>query len=376
MLNELGKLNFSNLSQYQNNIVSDITKTIEYYSISDTRKALPIRYLKMQTSDNTDDETSVMQKTYNSTFYAYHLTPVLENQMANPTLQDDDTKQGITSNTEGEMVIMSISQPLANDMFNFYIDKHQGMAKMETEIFKITDVQFLRTSAGLNLYRCTYETAQVQESSIYIPKSFFWYNEFRKYFSMQFMPNMQDIASGKHLKTLMNYYRPEWSIVYDFALTPEVNLKLNKVLLFIKYYEPSNSTGIPLILLNGFDPSKVKEPYTPQSNVPGEDFIGFVREDVWYPNPNYVVDPTVPWAWENDKTPNELAKTIWDLMNCYKPFIFYKDIDRSQEADINVSLYQDVEINHFAATLKELNNNSVNEMGTIFPGYVAPKENV
>lgn len=372
MLDATGHLNFSNLSEYQKNIIQDITQTIEYYAISDTRKALPIRYLKLQNSDNTDDETSVMQKTYNSTFYAYHLTPVLENQMINPIVQDDDTKQGITSSSQGEMVIMAISQPLPNDMFNFYVDKHQGLEKMEIEIFKITDVQFLRTSAGLNLYRCSYETAQVEDSKLYVPKSFFWYNEFRKFYSIKYITNMQTIASGTLLNIINKWYRPEWSIVYDFALTQDVNLRLNKILLFIKYFEPSNSTRLPLILLNGYDPSKIKEPFVSAGTLPSEEVIGFSREDVWYSNPNYIPDPNIAWSWELDKTPNELAKAVWDLMNLYKPFIFYKDLDRTNEEDTNISLYQDVKINHFADKIKEVNNSSVQEMGGIFTGYKEP----
>ena len=373
MLNELGKISFHGLNDYQNVIIKDITQTIEYYAISDTRKALPIRYLKLQNSDNTDDETSVLQKAFNSTFYAYHLTPVLENQMINPTLQDDETKQGITSNSMGEMVMLAISQPLPNDLFNFYVEKHQGLKDMETEVFKITDVQFLRTSAGLNLYRCQYETAQIEESKLYIPKAFFWYNEFRRFYSISYISNMQQIASGNLLKIIKQYYRPEWSIIYDFALTQEVNLKLNKILLFIKYYEPSNSTLIPLVLLNGFRPDKIKEPFVPENSVIDEESIGFAREDVWYPNSNYVYDASVSWAWENDKLPNELAKAVWDLMNLYKPFIFYKEFDRSQETNVNTNIYHDVEIDHFNKILKSKNINSIDQLSTVFSGYIDPE---
>ena len=367
MLTNLGKISFSNLSEYQNTIINDITQSIEYYAIGDMRKALPIRYLKLQQSDNTDDETSVMQKLYNSTFYAYHLTPVLENQMITPVLQDDETKQGITSFSQGEMVMLAISKPIPGDLFNFYIKNHQGLKDSEPEIFKITDVQFMRTQANLNLYRIQYETAPITESKLLIPKAFFWYNDFRRFYSIKFMGNMQNINSQILLKTINKYYRPEWSIVYDFALTQEVNLKLNKVLLFIKYKEPSNSTNIPLILLNGFDPSKIVEPYIISTT--DENYIGFQREDVWYPNPDFIFDPNVTWDWTNDKLPNELAKAVWDLMENYKPFIFYKELDRSQETDVNLSLYQDVEINHFADKLKTQNNNSVVDLENIYKGY-------
>lgn len=371
MTNDLGKIGFTNLSDYQNNLITDITQTIEYYALSDVRKALPIRYLKMQSSDNMDDETSVMQKQYNATFYAYHLTPVLENQMISPTLQDDETKQGITSNSMGEMVIIAISRPTPGDLFNFYIKNHQGVSDMQTEVFKVTDVQFLRTSADLNLYRIAYETAPIEENKLYIPKSFFWYNDFRKFFSIKYITNMQNINKRHIVVTILKWYRPEWSIVYDYAMTPEVNAKLNKVLLFIKTNEPSNATDLPLILLNGFDPSKIKDPNVVSSS--NEEFIGFTREDVWYPNPNYLPDPTKVWEWTDDKTPNELAKAIWDLLELYKPFIFYKDLDRDQEDDINVNLYHDVEINHFAKKLKETNQLSVNRLGESFIGY---KENL
>ena len=370
MLNETGKINFSNLPDYQNTIITDITQTIEYYALGDMRKALPIRYLKLQQSDNTDDETSVMQKLYNSTFYAYHLTPVLENQMISPSLLDDETKQGITSFSQGEMTLMAISKPIPGDLFNFYLKNHQGLKDMQMEIFKVTDVQFLRTQANLNLYKIQYETAPIEESKLLIPKSFFWYNDFRRYYSTKYMGSMQIINSQSLIKILQKWYRPEWSIVYDFALTQEVNLKLNKVLLFIKYNEPSNSTGIPLILLNGFDPSKINEPYIISSS--DENYIGFQKEDVWYINPDYIPDPTKEWTWYDDKTPNELAKAVWDLMENYKPFIFYKELDRSQESDVNLSLYQDVEINHFAQTLKTKNNDSVNDMMTVYDNY---KEN-
>ena len=62
MTKDLCKIGFTKISDYQNNLITDITQTIEYYALSDVRKALPIRYLKMQSSDNMDDETSVMQK--------------------------------------------------------------------------------------------------------------------------------------------------------------------------------------------------------------------------------------------------------------------------------------------------------------------------
>ncbi len=363
-LNDLGQVGFGNLTDYQSGIIKDITQTIEYYALGDTRKALPIRYLKQQTSDNMDEETSIRQKIFNNTFYAYHLTPVLETQMISPTVQDDETKQGITSSAMGELVIMAISKPLPGDLFNWYIGNHQGLKNSEVEMFKITDVNFLRTSAGLNLYRVSFETALVEESKLYIEKAFFYYNEFRKFYSVKYVNFAKEITSKKHIKILKKYYKPEWSIVYDFNLTPEVNLKLNKILLYIKFHEPSNSTSIPLILLNGFDPSKIKEPYTQEP-----DGINFVREDVWYTNPVYVDDPTKEWNWTNDKIPNELALAVWELMALYKPFVFYAIMDRSQEDDTNLNVYNDVDVNNFATKLKIEDNQKLLDLGKNFTPY-------
>ena len=371
-INNLGKIGFGNLTDYQTTIINDITQTIEYYAVGDTRKALPIRYLKQQLSDNMDEETSLRQKIYNTTFYAYHLTPVLETQMISPTVQDDETKQGITSSAAGELVIMSISKPLPGDLFNWYIGNHQGLKDSQVEMFRITDVNFLRTSANLNLYRITFETALVEESKLYIEKSFFYYNEFRKFYSIQFVNYAKEITSKKHIITLKKYYKPEWSIVYDYRLTKEVNAKLNKILLFIKFHEPSNSSEIPLILLNGFDPSKIREPYTQEP-----DGINFVREDVWYPNLAYHEDLTIEWNWTNDKLPNELALAVWELMALYKPFIFYKDMDRSQEDDTNLNIYNDVDINKFATKLKINDNDKLQELSRTFnPYYLSSEENL
>lgn len=367
-LNALGKIGFGNLTDYQTNIINDITQTIEYYALSDTRKALPIRYLKQQDSDNTDDETSLRQKIYNTTFYAYHLTPVLENQMISPTLQDDETKQGLTSSAMGEMVIMSISKPLPGDLFNWYIGNHQGFKELEVEMFRVLDVNFLRTSANLNLYRITFETALVEEHKLFIQKSFFFFNEFRRFYSIKYINFAKIITSRSHLNILNKYYKPEWSIVYDYSLTPETNLKLNKVLLFIKSNEPSNSTELPLILLNGFDPSTIKEPYT--NSIDG---LNFNREDVWYPNPFYIPDPLKEWNWVNDKTPNELALCVWELMNLYKPFIFYNEMDRSSEEDQNLNIYHDVDVNSYSTKLKIKDQQKLNELSLVFKGYEKPE---
>ena len=43
----------------------------------------------------------------------------------------------------------------------------------EKELFKILDVNFLRTALGLNLYRITYETANLKIDAPYIEKTFF-----------------------------------------------------------------------------------------------------------------------------------------------------------------------------------------------------------
>lgn len=334
MLNASGTLGFSNLNDYQKVIVEDVSDTVTYYALGDERKALSIRYLKQQESDNSDRETGVMHKQLNSTFYAYHFTPVLENQPSSPLLQFDDTKQGLNSTTSGEITILSLSRPTNGDLFNFYVTPHQDFAET-TEIFKITDITFLRTSAGLNLFRLSYETAQIKEELLYIKKSFFYYNDFKKFYPIKYITYLSELNKKAYMPIIKKYYRPEWCIVYDANLSIETNVKLNKVLLFLKNVDPTNSTQLPIILIRDFYPENLIDPAYPVTN----GGLDFVKEDVWYTNPNYIPDPNVEWNWLNDKTPNELALEVWRVWQLYRPFYYNLEAGTEVSNDTNPDLF-------------------------------------
>lgn len=334
ILNSSGLLAFSSLNDYQKVLVEDVSDTVTYYALGDERKALSIRYLKQQESNNSDRETGVMHKQLNSTFYAYHFTPVLENQPSSPLLQFDDSKQGLNSTTSGEITILSLSRPTNGDLFNFYIKAHQDFSK-DIEVFKITDVTFLRTSAGLNLYRLNYETAQIKEEVIYITKSFFYYNDFKKFYPIKYITYLEALNKKEYMLTIKKYYKSEWCIIYDPTLSKELNVKLNKVLLFLKYKDPTNSTQLPPILIRDFYPEKIIDPSYPIS----DGGLEFVREDVWFENPNYIPDPTKEWNWLNDKIPNELALCVWTIYLLYRPFYYSLESGTDVADDTNPDLF-------------------------------------
>ena len=96
--------------------------------------------------------------------------------MLSPQVMYDDTKQGLNYTATGDIVIMSVDAPLPGDLFNFYVDAHKVI--QQKELFKIMEVNFIRTALGLNLYRITFETATIEIGSVYIEKSFFYNNEF------------------------------------------------------------------------------------------------------------------------------------------------------------------------------------------------------
>lgn len=359
-LNAVGQISFANLADYQHNMLQGLVDSVNYYSLGDARRCLPIRYLKQQESGNDDIETGMKHKQFNSTYYEYHLVPVLENEMLNPMTNFDETKQGMNSNSTGELVILSIDKPLVNDLFDFYIDSHNGM-ESQKEMFRIIEVNFLRTSAGLNIYRLTYETSTVIPTQIYVEESYFWFNDFRRFYPTKYIEFMKKIITKEYLLILRKYYYPEWSIVYDENLSKEVNVKINKLLLYIKYKDYTNSSELPLILINGFDPSLITDPLMEDDDT---DTLNFNKNDVWYPDINYIQpDPTQPnyeYKWTNGKIPNELAYCVWQLIHYYKPFI--SDVTELDKNNTSENLFNTTNINNSIIALKESDNQSIQSL--------------
>lgn len=356
-LNAVGQISFANLADYQHNMLQGLVDSVNYYSLGDSRRCLPIRYLKQQESNNDDTETGLKHKQFNSTYFEYHLVPVLENEMLNPMITMDETKQGMNSTSTGELVILTIDKPLVNDLFDFYIDSHNGMGEQK-EMFRIIEVNFLRTSANLNIYRLTYETSNVIPSQIFIEESFFWFNDFRRFYPTKYVEFMKKIIQKDYLLILRKYYKPEWSILYDETLSKEVNVKINKLILYIKYKDYTNSAELPLILINGFDPSLITDPLMEDDDT---DTINFTKEDVWYPDLTYVhKDPTQPgyeYKWTNGKLPNELAFCAWQLIHYYKPFI--SDMSELDKNNLNGNLFNQTNINDSAKSLKSDDNKNM-----------------
>ena len=323
MLDASGKLNINTLNDYQLSLVSGYINKLEYYSLGNL-KTLPIRYLRAKPSNNQDTETGLKHHHLNSVFWEYHFLPTVESQMLSPQVMYDDTKQGLNYTATGDIVIMSVDAPLPGDLFNFYVDAHKVI--QQKELFKIMEVNFIRTALGLNLYRITFETATIEIGSVYIEKSFFYNNEFRQVYSSEYLLSYRELIKRDYVEIIKKYYKESWSIVYDYNLSTEQNAKLNKVLLWIKSKSLTNSTNLPLIVITGYDPSKIVNPF-----YTGPDGLSFSKEDVWFADPEYIephlkddYDPNNPpeWKWLNGKKENELALAIYKLIYLYMPFIF------------------------------------------------------
>ena len=373
MLDSSGKLNINTLNDYQNDILSGYIKKVEYYSLGNL-KTLPIRYLREKPSNNQDHETGLKHSQINSVYWEYHFLPTVESQMLSPQVMYDDMKQGLNYTATGDLVIMSVDSPKPGDLFNFYVDAHKVIP--EKELFKILDVNFLRTALGLNLYRITYETANLKIDAPYIEKTFFYNNEFRKVYSGEYLLHYRDLIKRDYIDVIKKYYKESWSIVYDTNLTTEQNAKLNKVLLWVKSQSLTNSTNLPLIVLTGYDPSKIVNPF-----YTGEDGLSFSKEDVWFTDPEYIEPHLRPdfdinnppeWKWLNGKIPNELALTIYKLLYLYYPFIF--DLGK-QESKLDY-LEKTNLLNEFYRR-KELNQNEYRDLNTKFSGTnVTPEEHI
>ena len=351
-----GRININTVRDYQNNLIKGQIKKTEYYALSNL-KTLPIRYLKQQDSNNKDLETGMKHQHKNSKFIEYHFVPVIESQMISPSVMFDDTKQGMNYTAQGELVLMTIDKPLPGDYFNFYVDSHKAMTSKE--LFKITDVTFVKTALDLNLFRISYETANVEFDYSYIEQTFFWNSEFRQIYSGTKLLYYKILSERKYLPILNKYYRPNWSYFYDESHTPEENIALNQTLIWIKSRSITNSTQLPLIIINGYDPTKVELPTLGPDSSGGSRYP-LTKEIVWKEIPGYIppdpndpnIDPDYNWSWLDGKQPSEFAYEVWMLLHNYLQFIIPHD---KSDAKYNQAIMEHINLTEEYNSRREYN---------------------
>ena len=364
-MNRKGQLGSLDIDDYHKRVIESGSELMLNQSLRD-RKALSIMYLALDESSNYDEETSIVHEIQKSTYNAYHFTPVLEFSGLQPEIQFDDTKQGFNQTATGDMVIATIHRPLVSDLFSFYLENHSGLdsdseEKQKKELFKITDVNFQRTSGKFNTYRLRFESAAINTKKEYpfIKRSYFYNNEFKRFYPLKYFNYLEETKKKDYLETIMKYYRPQWCIVFDEGLSQGTNLLLNKVLLLIKSRNPTNTTGIPVITVPKYNVMDHIDSDPTETHSNGG--LDFNRDHVWYNTPGYVdpIEPDPNWKWTDSKTPNELALCIWTIMHLYRPFWNIIGFDIQNELDneqISLEMVQGNIVNDYLLELQRKPN--------------------
>jgi len=150
----------ANLTDYQYKLYSDYLEQLDGIMTKyGQQTGLSIEYwhIKVDLSLNYDDELKIQNSYKHYVYDLYHFLPTINMTPLTYQLGYDPQKQGTSNTASGSFSIYLLEQPLPGDMFRFY---PYGDATDRTEIFRVTNVRYMRTSKGkLDLYQIDFETA-------------------------------------------------------------------------------------------------------------------------------------------------------------------------------------------------------------------------
>ncbi len=139
------------------------------------QSGLSIQYwhIRVDLSLNYDGIDNVrMQNSYKHYVYdILHFIPTIDMTPITYTVGYDTSQQGTSNTGTGSFNMYLLDKPLPGDLFKFYtggdINDPSTHATDTTEIFRITDVRYMRTSKNkLNLYQLDFETAPIYVSTM------------------------------------------------------------------------------------------------------------------------------------------------------------------------------------------------------------------
>ncbi len=131
------------------------------------QSGLSIQYwhIRVDLSLNYDDIK--MQNSYKHYVYdILHFVPTIDMTPVTYTIGYDQSQQGTSNVGTGSFSMYLLDKPLPGDLFKFYtggdIDDPSTHATDTTEIFRITEIRYMRTTKNkLNLYQLDFETAPI-----------------------------------------------------------------------------------------------------------------------------------------------------------------------------------------------------------------------
>ncbi len=157
----MASVGLKNTTDYQYQLYSDYLDQVNgILTKYGQQTGLSIEYWHIRVDESLNHDDSKIQNSYKHYVYdLYHFVPTINMTPLTYQIGHNPTQQGTSNLATGSFSLYLLDQPLPGDLFRFY--PYEG-ATDRTEIFRITDVRYMRTSNGkLKLYQLDFETAPI-----------------------------------------------------------------------------------------------------------------------------------------------------------------------------------------------------------------------
>ena len=149
----------SQLADYQYSLYRDYLEQLDgILTKYGQQTGLSIEYWHIRVDESMNYDDLRMQNSYKHYVYdLYHFVPTINMTSLTYQIGYNPQYQGTSNIASGSFSMYLLDKPLPGDIFRFY---PYGETTDRTEIFRISNVQYMRTSKGmLDLYQLEFETA-------------------------------------------------------------------------------------------------------------------------------------------------------------------------------------------------------------------------
>lgn len=220
----MARTSLKNITDYQYSLYEEYLDQVDgILTKYGQQTGLSIEYwhIKVDESMNYDD-LKVQHSFKHYVYDLYHFVPTINMTPLTYQIGYDQQRQGTSNVATGSFSMYLLDQPLPGDVFRFY---PYGGTTDRTEIFRITNVRYMRTSNDkLKLYQLDFETAPLTVDTlehVRINEIFCWDTENFQFVDEERCNNMECIqACRDKLIDLINNWYDEQNGWYGLCTEP------------------------------------------------------------------------------------------------------------------------------------------------------------
>jgi hypothetical protein len=225
-------INILNQDSYLYELYNEYLNKVQFYQINGKINSLSLRYYKINysISNGIEDELDMVNsKKFGKTYDIFDFTPVLENQPFTYNMSNDETNQGVIRSTQGMMTIMSVEEPLPNDVFHFYSNES------EIEYLQVTNVNYVMSVKKLHIYQIEYITANLVKNTVdnfKINQHFYFLREFGKFIGSSMYNDIVNLSNTRDddIVIINKYYDSRNCKYKSIIIDDDSNTIINKKL--------------------------------------------------------------------------------------------------------------------------------------------------